>query len=168
MNFLTDYRSVICHIESNEKERAIDEVIDKCAIFSDLPNRQEFRNLVRQREIIGTTGIGHGIAIAHGKLRKLSRIRIAMGISEDGIHYDSCDGEPVHLLFVIASSPTRQFEYIKSLSTLLKKVSRDDVRDELLQLNRSFDNCTNLSDDGDSVLHMLTNQHTSLLWNPRN
>ncbi len=106
---IVDSGTLICHIQSLDKVPAIYEVIDKCSVFSTLPDVDKFKKAVIQREMIESTGIGHGIAIAHGKLRNLNDVKVGLGLSECGIEYFSKDGKPVHFLFVIASSPNKQF-----------------------------------------------------------
>ena len=163
-----DYESVICHIMSTTKKEAINEVIDHCSVFKALPDVQRFKRTVLRREEIETTGIGHGIAIAHGKIRNLSRIHVGLGLSECGVMYDAKDGKPVHFLFVIASSPSRQFEYIRTLSALLRTVRSPEVRDELLRLDEQYQCLSPLSSEGNTLMHMLVTQHFSWLWWPEN
>ena len=112
--------TLICHVDSLQKEPAIIEVIDKCTVFSTLKDIGAFKDAVIERERIETTGIGHGIGIAHGKVENLEVVQVGLGLSECGIEYAAKDGKPVHFLFVIASSPTKQFEYLRTLSTLLR------------------------------------------------
>ena len=61
---------------------------------------------------------------------------IALGISKEGIEYGSSDGMPDHLLFVIASSPSIQMEYLGALSTILRSVRTVEMRESLLELNK--------------------------------
>ena len=164
MDIPFDFDSVICHIRSQSKTEAINEVIDKCSIFHTLPDINRFRRAVLNREAIETTGIGHGIAIAHGKIRNLSHVQVGLGLSECGVDYDAKDGKPVHFLFVIASSPTRQFEYIRTLSALLRTVRSSEVRHELLRLDENYECPDPLSTQGDSLMKMLADQHFSWLW----
>ncbi len=159
-----DFNSVICHLRSMTKTEAIDEVIDSCSVFQQLPDINRFRRAVHNREAIETTGIGHGIAIAHGKIRNLSQIQVALGLSVCGVDYQAKDGLPVHFLFVIASSPSRQFEYIRTLSALLRTVRSVEVRNELLKLDNNYECPDPLSPQGVSLLHMLADQHFSWLW----
>ena len=134
---INDCQSVICQLHSNDKIHALREVIDSCSIFSSLPDIERFKRGVLRRERIQTTGIGHGVAIAHGKILGLKHVRIALGISSKGIEYGSEDGLPVHLLFVIASSPSIQIEYLRSLSAILQSVRSEEMRSHLLALQES-------------------------------
>lgn len=121
-----------CLLNESEKFAAIDEVINKCSIFEELQeNKDRFRRAVHRREIIETTGIGHGVAIAHGKLPCIDYLRIGVGISKEGINYKSKDGKPVHILFVIASTPFHQISYLKALAVILREVRNPEVRKEV-------------------------------------
>lgn len=132
-----DCRSVICQLQATEKTQAILEVIDSCNIFSSLPDIERFKRGVLRRERAQTTGIGHGVAIAHGKILGLNEVHIALGISRDGLEYGSADGMPVHLLFVIASSPSIQMEYLGALSSILRSVRTEEMRSHLMDIRLS-------------------------------
>lgn len=165
---MVGFGPVICQIDTQDKFAAINEVIDRCAIFHDLSDIDRFKRAVRRREQIETTGIGHGVAIAHGKILHLDHIRVGLGLSVEGIQYDAKDDQPVHLLFVIASTPSRQFEYIKTLSTILRSVRSDDIRGELVNLDeKMLSGACNLtgSDGCLNFLRMMASQHFSWLWN---
>ncbi len=132
-----DCQSVICQVKATEKHLALKEVIDSCSVFKSLPDIERFKRGVLRRERIQSTGIGHGVAIAHGKIMGLDEVHIALGISKDGIEYGAADGMPVHLLFVIASSPSIQIEYLRSLSAILRSVRSEEMRSHLLDLRQS-------------------------------
>jgi len=87
---------------------------------------------VIERERQQTTGFGHGVAVAHGRVRGVPRVLIALGISRAGIPYDSPDGAPVHLLFVIASPPELSLDYLQALSTLVRCLREKPDRDSLI------------------------------------
>ena len=84
------------------------------------------------RERQQTTGFGHGVAVAHGRVPGVPRVLIALGISRTGIVYDSPDGAPVRLLFVIASPPSLSLDYLQALSTLVRCIREEDARESLI------------------------------------
>ncbi|MGE4583474.1 MAG: PTS sugar transporter subunit IIA [Sphaerochaeta sp.] len=137
MNIRNDCRSVICQIQATDKTKAILEVIDSCTVFASLPDLDRFKRGVLRRERMQSTGIGHGVAIAHGKILGINEVHIALGISREGIDYGSADGMPVHLLFVIASSPSIQMEYLGALSAILRSVRTEQMRSHLVDLRQS-------------------------------
>ncbi len=138
----------ICKLINKEKFSAIKEVIDKCSVFNELPKNIDFFKIVEKREKIETTGIGHGVAIAHGKIPELDKVRVGLGISREGVEYMSTDNKPVHVLFVIASSPSIQLEYLNTLSTILKIVRNEKVRKEIFDLttNKTKNQCSKLKE----------------------
>jgi len=137
VDILNDCQSVICQLQATDKTKALLEVIDTCSIFQTLPDVERFKRGVLRRERIQSTGIGHGVAIAHGKILGIDEVHIALGISSEGIEFGSDDGMPVHLLFVIASSPAIQLEYLRSLSAILRSVRSETMREHLLSLKDS-------------------------------
>lgn len=125
----------VCPVYETEKFSAIDQVIDNCSIFDGLKNNKErFRRAVHRREIIETTGIGHGVAVAHGKLPCIDHLRIGLGISTNDINFKSKDGKPVHILFVVASTPFHQVNYLKALAVILRGVRNDNIKNEVLNI----------------------------------
>lgn len=133
MDSLVNYS--VCPVTVTEKFAAIDQVIDNCSIFDGLKNDKErFRRAVHRREIIETTGIGHGVAVSHGKLPCIDHLRIGLGISKEGIEFKAKDGKPVHILFVIASTPFHQINYLKALAVILRGVRNNNIKDEVLQI----------------------------------
>lgn len=124
--------AVITDLESKDKFSAIKELVARAPIFRTLKKPSEFINAVYQREQEKTTGFGHGIGVAHGKVASVNKITIALGISKQGIIYNSCDGKPVHLLFLIASPPDKSKEYLKTLASLMVVMRDETFREELL------------------------------------
>ena len=125
--------SVFCQVSSDEKHDAIDEIIASCPVFDTLPDKERFIRAVHRRERVQSTGIGHGVAIAHGKVPDLDSPCIAFGFSEKGIVFDERYPEPVKLIFVIASSPTRQTDYLKAVASILTWVHDPDFRRILVE-----------------------------------
>ncbi len=110
-----------------DKYEAFEKIIKSCSIYDSL-DRESFLKKVVDREHIQTTGMGHGVAIAHGKVEGIGKPLVALGFSKAGIIYDDIFPEPVHLLFVIASDVEQQNEYIKAVSSILSWVHNADFR----------------------------------------
>ncbi len=125
---MRELSSVSCIVSSDDKYRAIDEIISSCSVFDELPDKEKFREAVHRRERIQSTGIGHGVAIAHGKIPGIEHPFAALGFSEDGIIFDEKYPEPVRLIFVIASSPSHESEYLKAVAAILSWVHDPEFR----------------------------------------
>jgi PTS system nitrogen regulatory IIA component len=132
MNHCFDTGSVVPDLRSTDKFDALRELIRRARVFQDIGERVTFEDAVIARERQQTTGFGHGVAVAHGRVRGVPRVLIALGISRDGIPFDSPDGVPVRLLFVIASPPDLSLDYLKALSTLVRCIRDKDARDSLI------------------------------------
>ena len=137
MRIIDKESSAVCLLHSVDKYQAIVEGIEHCSVFSSIADRPSFIRQVIARERLQTTGIGHGVAIAHGKVKGIEEVHIALGISYEGVEYGSPDHLPVHLLFVLASSTALQKEYLASLSAILRAVRTDRVRSLLLDLQHN-------------------------------
>lgn len=126
--------SVVWDLESVDKYDALRETIDRTEIFHAIPglNVAEFTNAVLSREREQSTGFGHGIAIAHGRTPYVETSAIALGVSRQGVPFEAFDGRPVHLLFIVASHPDRQIDYLRILSSLAKIARNELFRRELL------------------------------------
>ncbi len=124
--------TVVADLGSSDKYDAIRELVRRAPVFRQIADRDAFERSVVERERLQTTAFGHGVAVAHGRIEGLARVLIGLGIARDGISFDSPDGQPVRLLFVIASPPQMSLEYLHALSTLVRVVRDGAIREALL------------------------------------
>lgn len=123
--------TVVDNLQSTEKYQAIHEVVGRAAVFASGRQRAAVESAVVRREHIQTTGIGHGVAAAHGQTDGVSEVKIALGISRTGIDYHAVDGEPVRLLFVLATPPDNHRDYLTALSGICRLSKRQFFSDLL-------------------------------------
>lgn len=125
---------VAWHIDCNDKFEAIRRIVYQSRVFEEIdgldPN--EFADIVIARERIQSTALGHGVAVAHGRSPKVEHPLVALGISHEGIAFDSPDGQPVHLIFVVANHPSQQVDYLSILSTVARLARNPSFRNSLL------------------------------------
>jgi PTS system nitrogen regulatory IIA component len=124
--------SVVPALKNTDKFEAIREIIHRASVFHEIDGEPAFEEAVMTRERLQSTGFGHGVAVAHGRTPGVPRVLIAMGVSHAGIPYDAPDGKPVHLLFVIASPVHVTVDYLQALSTVVRCVRHQRVRESLL------------------------------------
>lgn len=126
--------SVVWDLRSADKFDAIRETISRTTVLQRIPllDVGEFSQAVIAREREQSTGFGHGIAIAHGRTSQVSTSEVLLGVSRRGIDYDAFDGLPVHMLFVVASHPSRQIDYLRILSSLATMARNEIFRREVL------------------------------------
>lgn len=94
-------------------------------------DQDEMLRAVREREAVLSTGIGHGVAIPHGKTSAVPELRLAAGRTSHPIDFDALDGEPVGLFFLLVGPETAAGPHIKALSRISRLVRRDEVRERL-------------------------------------
>ncbi|NNJ30726.1 fructose-specific PTS transporter subunit EIIC [Lacrimispora defluvii] len=114
--------TVCLSLENTEKEEVIDEMVAMLYADGVLQDAEAFKKEIIKREKISSTAFGNGIAIPHGKSRAVGMPRVAVGISKNGISFDSSDGEPVYAVFMIAVGENEDEVHLKLLSALSKKL----------------------------------------------
>lgn len=115
---LLDKRSISLTAAPKSKEEALNEAIALMAESGKINDTEGYRRQVFAREEESTTGVGEGIAIPHGKCSAVNRPGLAAMVIKDGVDFDSLDGEPVTLLFLIAAPDTKDNVHLDVLSKL--------------------------------------------------
>jgi PTS system nitrogen regulatory IIA component len=114
--------AVLAALRVNGKKQALQEMSERAAMVSGLPAREIFDSLL-QRERLGSTGVGDGIAIPHGKLAKCARIFGVFGRLERPIDFDALDGLPVDMIFLLIAPENAGADHLKALA-LISRVLR--------------------------------------------
>lgn len=107
--------AIIPSLKANSKKQALQELSEKAAEISGLPAREIFDALL-QRERLGSTGIGNGIAIPHGKLARIKTIFGIFARLERPIEFDALDGAPVDLIFLLITPESSGADHLKALA----------------------------------------------------
>lgn len=124
---------ILAHLNSKTKEGAIEELA--AALSQAYPNvpAQETVQILMEREKLGSTGIGNGVAIPHGKISSLTQIVTAFGRSVEGIPFDSQDGRPAHLFFVLLAPENAASLHLKALARLSRLLKDVHFRNKLVE-----------------------------------
>ena len=115
---LLDKRSISLTAAPASKSEALDMAVALMAKSGKIRDEEAYRKEVYHREEESTTGVGGGIAIPHGKCDAVTAPGLAAMVIKDGVEFDSLDGEPVHLLFLIAAPNTKDNVHLDVLSKL--------------------------------------------------
>jgi nitrogen PTS system EIIA component len=91
----------------------------------------EVLGAVEEREAVLSTGIGFGVAIPHARSSAVPELTVVCGVSREPVPYDSIDGEPVRLFFLIVGPESSAGQHVKVLSRIARLVRRDDLREQL-------------------------------------
>jgi len=120
-------------LEASVKKDVLNLMIDCMAQAIDSVDRDELANEIFQREELMSTGIGLGVAIPHVRLPALNKTIMSAALLRNGIDdYDSIDGQPVQLVFMIAAGHHQHSEYLRLLSSLANLVKKETVRQQLI------------------------------------
>lgn len=125
--------TVIMNLTASNKEAVIDELVEKLNGANRLNSKAEFKEAILKRESQSTTGIGEGIAIPHAKTKAVKQPAICFGRSVSGINYESLDGQPAHLFFMIAASEGANNTHLETLSRLSTLLMDEGFRKQLLE-----------------------------------
>jgi len=119
---LLDESVVKIGLESRDKEESFEEMIDLLVRAGRLTDRPGALEAVRFRESQGTTGIGQGVGIPHGKHSCVPTLTAALGISQRGIEFAAIDGQPVHLVFLLLARIDDPGPHVRALAEIARLV----------------------------------------------
>ena len=130
LNDIVALNAVLPALKVNSKKQALQEIAARAAELSGLSERTVFETLL-QREKLGSTGIGHGIAIPHGKLPKLERLFGLFARLDRPIDFESLDGQPVDLVFLLLAPEGAGADHLKALARVARLVRDPDTANKL-------------------------------------
>ncbi|MGE5789306.1 MAG: PTS sugar transporter subunit IIA [Syntrophaceae bacterium] len=103
-----------------------------------------------EREKLGSTGIGDGIAIPHGKLKGLDSLVISFGRSREGIDFDSIDGRPAHIFFLLMATESSTGQHLKALAKISRMLKDPEFRNDLLSAKNAEELYRKIADKDES------------------
>ena len=128
---LLDARSILLDASPKSKSEALDQIVDLMVKSEKINDKEAYRKQVYAREEESTTGIGEGIAIPHGKCDAVTKPGLAAMVVKDGVDFDSLDGEPVTLMFLIAAPNTEDNIHLDVLSKLSVLLMNEEFTEAL-------------------------------------
>jgi len=117
-------------LQASTKDDVLRELVQVVARDVEAPD--EVLRAVREREAVLSTGIGNGVAIPHGKSSMVADLVMAAGRTAAPVEFDSLDGKPVQLLFMLIGPETAAGPHIKALSRISRLIRKDSVREQLI------------------------------------
>jgi len=132
----------IKYLKILESKNKIDAIEELASVFHDsntCSDADELIKALKEREEIMSTGIGLGLAIPHAKIKAIKRLTFAIGISKGGIDFDSIDGEPVHLIILVAAAERQHKEYLRLLSNIMSLLKNEQIRKKIIESNSNED-----------------------------
>lgn len=118
-------------LQANEKKAVIDELVDLLAAEGKVTDAATLKEAVWTREQTRTTGIGHGLAIPHGKCNGLKDLAMAIGRPSEPLDFEALDSQPVRLVVLLASPPDRTSDHIQALARISKLMAVESLREKI-------------------------------------
>jgi nitrogen PTS system EIIA component len=131
MDFL-DIKAIKLNMQSTEKEDALKELVDVLTETQLIDDKKSVVKSLIERESLGSTGIGQGIAIPHGKTDLVKELVAVLGISTKGVNFEALDGEPVYIFFLLVAPKDTAGPHLKALAQI-SRLLRDSYFCELMK-----------------------------------
>lgn len=130
MDFLNP-KAINVDLKAKDKRGVIRELTEVLAAVGEIRNKEELVRVLMDRETLGSTGIGQGIGIPHGKLPRVKKMVAAFGISKKGIDFESLDGEPAHIFFLLVAPEESAGPHLKALARISRFLKDKYIRESL-------------------------------------
>lgn len=124
--------SIILEMKATGKESALRELAALAAVQCGRFTEEILYNVLLEREAVGSTGVGNGVAIPHGKIEGLDDIMLCFGRSKAGLAFEAIDNHPVHLLVLLLSPADKATEYLQTLARVSNILKSSSNRQRLL------------------------------------
>jgi PTS system fructose-specific IIC component len=126
-------------LKGTDKYQVIEELLDLMVAYGVLSNKKQALKDSIDRENYLSTGLENGLAVPHAKTRATEKLVLAMGISSNGIEFDSLDGKPAHYIFLLLSPVNTSGPHIKVLSEITKSFRNEHIFEKLSEANSAKD-----------------------------
>ena len=136
---ILDESAIVADLQAGTKKEALESLVEAMANANPALREEELLQVLLEREELGSTGIGDGIAIPHGKSQEISEIVSGFGLSKDGIEFDSLDGKPAHLFFLLVAPANSVGTHLKMLARISRMLKNVDFRQKLLEAGSQQD-----------------------------
>lgn len=130
---LLNPEAIVEELNSTDKNGVLAELTDAIVKTTGNLDRTEVIKVLQERELLGSTGIGEGVAIPHGKLRNIDQLLLSFGRSRKGVDFDSMDGKPAHLFFLLVAPEESVGVHLKTLARISKLLKNPAVRRRLME-----------------------------------
>ncbi len=138
-------------LNSTSKESVVGELVDALVASGNVKanDRDDIIRAIMKREELGSTGIGRGIAVPHTKHAGVDRLVGTVGVSPDGIEFDSLDGQKAQLFFLLVSPPDRPGDHLRALENISRQL-RDDTFCRFLKQSKTKEDILQLLEEADN------------------
>ncbi len=128
--------TILADMKARDKKGVLEELVTPVARVAGVDHEYLIRVLM-ERERLGSTGIGGGIGIPHGKLKDLESLVLGFGLSRKGVDFESIDGLPAHIFFLLITPENSTGLHLKLLARISRILKNDSFKKKLLEANGS-------------------------------
>lgn len=128
---------IISTLLGKTKKEALKELVDCVVKKESKIDSNELLRVLLEREELGSTGIGDGIAIPHGKIKKIENLIVAFGRSLEGVDFQSMDGKPTHIIFLLIAPENSAGIHLKALARISRLLKDSAFRRNIMEANTS-------------------------------
>jgi len=128
--------TILTNLQATDKKGVIDELTEPVAALTGLEQRNIVRVLI-ERERLGSTGIGDGIAIPHGKINGIESLVLGFGLSRNGVNFDALDGKPAYIFFLLLSADDSTGLHLRVLARISKLLRDKDFKEKLMRVHKA-------------------------------
>ena len=139
MSDFLDPRAVVSDLKAANKKEVLEELCTGLVSLHPSLDRDRMVGILLDRERLGSTGVGEGVAIPHGKMGDLGGLIACFGRSTRGVAFDAVDNQPVSLFFLLFAPENSAGVHLKALAKISRLLKRPSVREELLQAGSKED-----------------------------
>ena len=133
-------------LAAKDKKGILDELVAAVAQVAGA-NQEDLVKVLMERERLGSTGIGGGIGIPHGKHKGLESLVLGFGLSRKGVDFESLDGRPTHIFFLLLTPENSAEVHLKLLAQISKLLRNDDIKARLMQAETQEDVLTIIDEE---------------------
>jgi mannitol/fructose-specific phosphotransferase system IIA component (Ntr-type) len=129
----------IAELKAKDRDGVLKEMVDHAAEAGVIHDRDVILGMLKNRESLGSTGLGEGIAFPHGRSLAIPTLMAFFAHSKKGVDYGAIDGKPVHLFFMFIAPPVeKENRYLPALGQVVELIRDEPTRDQLLKV-KTFD-----------------------------
>lgn len=140
--------TILIDLASRDKKSVLEELAAPVASMANI-STDELVRVLMEREQLGSTGIGGGIGIPHGKLKQIDRLFLGFGLSRKGVNFDSMDGRPTHIFFLLLTPEQSTGLHLKILARISRLLKSDVFKDQLMRARDASDILTAIEHQDD-------------------
>ena len=141
-----DRKSILPDLKARNKKGILEELVIPVAEIAGV-SQKDLTKVLMERERLGSTGIGGGIGIPHGKMKSLESLVLGFGLSRKGVDFESLDGQPTHIFFLLVTPENSTGLHLKLLARISRILKNDPFKSRLLE-----------AVDSDEILGIITEE----------